>query len=114
MKEATVPKMPPTSNDPTASGIGVFKYEVNDIHTAATPIDNTAAQSSNNTTFTVGSWPRNTYCKKEILDSLEHFFILLIATANVAPSDINEPPSTKYAQNRESNGSAWISPVTPW
>lgn len=74
IKDATDPKIQPTSNEPKESGIGLLVTEEIPIQPAATITPTTAAKSSNKTTFTLGSWPRNTGRKnKTIVTNLNNY-----------------------------------------
>lgn len=64
----------------------------------------TAAKSSMSTTFTDGSCPSKTNCLKLSFLSSAPLLIECNAIINVAPSDNKDPPRTKYAQKKESNG----------
>lgn len=55
MKEATDPNIPPTINDPTASGTELLNKDEIPRQAAATLTPTTAAKSSKSTTFTLGS-----------------------------------------------------------
>lgn len=65
MNEATPPKRPPIASEPSASGMGLWKYMVKAIQVAAIPTPATAAVSSSITTFKDGSRPRKTETKIE-------------------------------------------------
>lgn len=60
INEATDPKIQPTNKDPKASGTGLLVSDDIPIQPPATITPMTAAKSSNNTTFTLGSWPLKT------------------------------------------------------
>lgn len=73
IKEATLPRIPPTSRDPSASGMGLLMKEEIPIQVAATLTPTTAAKSSKSTTLTLGSCPLNTKKKQSQMHLLFPF-----------------------------------------
>ncbi|MPC08235.1 hypothetical protein E2C01_000811 [Portunus trituberculatus] len=109
MKPDTAARMPPMRHDPMASGTCEPKQEVRPMQPRATVTPITAAMSSSSTTFTLGSWPRNTvedhihwyphngrtsspYSMKLICWCRAPLRIACTAISSVPPSVISEPP----------------------